>query len=431
VVGLDFHQGNGTSAALAADPRALTYSIQGSTWITLPSPQNVEVALPAGTGDAAYLEALQRTLPPLLERHRPRLVFYVAGNDVLAGDALGNFALSLEGLFARDRLVATWARQHGAGMIVVLGGGYGPDAWRGSARFLRWLLAGSASPVSSEPPDLRARFLAVARGLSPPDEPLSLSEGELMDQLTGYQVGGMLLLGAYSASAVEYRLERHGVLEALRRRGFAEPRVSLDAADPAHQVVRVHGRKPGFPEALLLELVVRRRRLPARPGAPADLDMLAIEWLLLQDPTASFSRSRPPMPGQKHPGLGLAGRVVETLAQAARRLELGGLLATPARYANAVVGARWFRFLEPEAEGRMAALRQVLAGRSLDEAAALMEAGAVRTRSGEPVRFEPADQVLPLHPALLAYFNSPAYAQALEREWRRLNEAGLQVVPPA
>ena len=430
VVDLDFHQGNGTAAALSADPRALTFSIQGSTWVALPAPRNVEVALPAGTGDAAYLDALERTLPPLLERHRPRLVFYVAGNDVLAGDRLGGFKLSLDGLFERDRRVATWTRQHDAGLVVVLGGGYGPDAWRGSARFLRWLLTGAGAPVTSEPPDLHARFHAVARGLSPPDEPLGLSEGELMDQLTGYQVGGMLLLGVYSAHAVEFTLERHGVLEAVRQRGFAEPRVSLDASDPAHQIVRVHGRKPGFPESLLLELVVRRRRLPARPQAP-DLDMLAIEWLLLQDPTASFRSSRPAMPGQKHPGLGLAGPVVAMLVDACRRLELGGLLATPARYANAVVGARWFRFLDPEAEGRMAALRQVLAGRSLEQAAELMEAGALRTRAGEPVRFEPADQVLPLHPALLSYFDSPEYGQALEGERRRLLDAGLQVVAPA
>ncbi|HET8644433.1 MAG TPA: hypothetical protein VFO85_03015, partial [Vicinamibacteria bacterium] len=184
VVDLDFHQGNGTAAAFAADPSVLLFSIQGSTWSHLDLPHNVEVTLPAGTGDEAYLEALQRTLPPLLDRHRPRLVFYVAGNDVLAGDPLGGFALSLDGLFERDRRVVEWVRRRRAGMVVVMGGGYGPDAWRGSARFLRWLLAGSTAPVESEPPDAGARFQAVARGLGPTS--LSLSEAEIMGQLTGY-----------------------------------------------------------------------------------------------------------------------------------------------------------------------------------------------------------------------------------------------------
>jgi hypothetical protein len=174
-----------------------------------------------------------------------------------------------------------------------------------------------------------------------------------------------------------------------------------------------------------MELVVRRRRLPARNGIPEGLEMLAVEWLLLQDPTASFTPARPAMPGQKHPGLGLAPAVIEMLAQTARRLDLAGLLATPARYANALLGGQWFRFLDPKVEGRLAALRQVLAGRSLREAAALMEAGAVRTGDGVAVLWEPADQALPLHPGLQAYFESADYAAARDQETRRLIEAGL------
>jgi acetoin utilization deacetylase AcuC-like enzyme len=422
VVDLDYHQGNGTAAAFSADPSVLTYSIQGSTWSRLEAPQNVEVSLPSGTGDPAYLEALHRTLPPVLERHRPRLVFYVAGNDVLAGDALGDFSLSLDGLFARDRMVVESVRRLGAAMVVVMGGGYGPDAWRGSARFLRWLLTGSRAPVPSEAPDVRASFEAVAR--LDDSVGLRLSEAEIMGQLTGYQVGGMLLLGFFSAHGVEYALERYGVMDALRRRGFHDLRVTLDASDPAHQVVRVYGRR--VEEALLLELVVRRRRLPSVPGLPEGIEMLAVEWLLLQDPTASFTPSRPAMPGQKHPGLGLGATVIEMLVQACRRLDLGGLLATPARYANAVVGSRWFRFLDPRVEGRMVALQKVLADRSLEEAARLMEAGSVRTREG-PLRWEPADQALPLHPGLVACFESGDYRRARDEEARRLLDAGLEV----
>jgi hypothetical protein len=176
-----------------------------------------------------------------------------------------------------------------------------------------------------------------------------------------------------------------------------------------------------------MELVVRRRRLPARSGLPEGLEMLAVEWLLLQDPTAGFTPARPAMPGQKHPGLGLAPAVIEMLVEACRPLDLAGLLATPARYANAFLGGRWFHFLDAKVEGRLAALQEVLAGRSLREAAALMEAGAVRTRDGAAVRWEPADQVLPLHPALQAYFESVDYTGARDEERRRLLEAGLHV----
>jgi hypothetical protein len=174
-----------------------------------------------------------------------------------------------------------------------------------------------------------------------------------------------------------------------------------------------------------MELVVRRRRLAPREGITGGLDLLAVEWLLLQDPTAQFTEARPAMPGQKHPGLGLAPAVMDMLAAAARQLGLAGLVASPARYPNAMLGGRWFRFLDPRVEGRLAALRRVLAGRSLAEAAALMESGGVRLGDGSPVPWEPADQVLPLHPGLLAYFDSEGYAAARDAEARRLVEAGL------
>jgi hypothetical protein len=41
------------------------------------------------------------------------------------------------------------------------------------------------------------------------------------------------------------------------------------------------------------------------------------------------------------------------------------------------------------------------------------------------VRWEPADQALPLQPTLQAYFDSAAYAADRDQERRRLLEAGL------
>ena len=54
--------------------------------------------------------------------------------------------------------------------------------------------------------------------------------------------------------------------------------------------------------------------------------MLSIEWLLLQDPTKTFSKSKPQLPGQEHPGLGMLRELLEMLYQACLRLELDGLI---------------------------------------------------------------------------------------------------------
>jgi acetoin utilization deacetylase AcuC-like enzyme len=86
-----------------------------------------DVSLADGTGDADYLAILERELDALIAHHRPELILYQGGVDVFEGDRLGRLALSLEGIAARDTLVAKRARAAGVPMAATLGGGYGSD----------------------------------------------------------------------------------------------------------------------------------------------------------------------------------------------------------------------------------------------------------------------------------------------------------------
>ena len=87
----------------------------------------LDVGLPDGTGDEAYLETLERHLLPVLEGFRPDFVLYQAGVDPHEDDRLGRLALSDAGLAARDRLVVGEARRRGLPVASALGGGYGRD----------------------------------------------------------------------------------------------------------------------------------------------------------------------------------------------------------------------------------------------------------------------------------------------------------------
>ena len=435
IVDLDYHQGNGNVVGFSSDPSVLVYSLDGSIWVHEHPASSESYLLPPGIGDGAYLERLAATLPRALERFRPGLVFYLAGNDVLAGDALGGFALTPEGVLERDLFVVRLVRAAGARLVITLAGGYRKDAWNSSASLLRFLLTGEAEVRPILDGDLRAEFGRIAQSLEPRElrrddqVAFTLSEAELFEDLFE-RLPEPRVLGFYSASGVEYALERYGILEKLRQRGFSDLLVSIDASDPERQFARIHGSKGSQQGLLLMELVMRRRSLQPEGEVAPPFELLSVEWLLLQDPTANFSLERPRAPGQRFPGLGLAAEIQELLVQACRRLGLDGLVQRPSHYHHAAV-EREYRFWDPEAEGRMEALRQVLAPLGVAEASDLLQSGAVRLGDGSAVAWEAADLILAVSPRLGAHWESAGYRGVRDRTRQALLDAGLHVASVA
>eukprot|EP00887_Chlorella_sp_A99_P001400 scaffold8.g1400.t1 len=86
---------------------------------------DVRRELGCGTGDEAYLEAVEGALRQAFEG-QPRfdLLLYNAGTDVLEGDPLGRLRVSTEGVRRRDELVWAAALEHGTPIVQVLSGGY-------------------------------------------------------------------------------------------------------------------------------------------------------------------------------------------------------------------------------------------------------------------------------------------------------------------
>jgi acetoin utilization deacetylase AcuC-like enzyme len=126
VLDCDVHQGNGTAALTRDDPSIFTFSIHSESNFPLRKEQSdLDIGLADGTGDAAYLEALEAGVRCSLELTEADLAVYVAGADAHEGDRLGHLALSKEGLAARDRLVLGLCREAGLPVAIVMGGGYG------------------------------------------------------------------------------------------------------------------------------------------------------------------------------------------------------------------------------------------------------------------------------------------------------------------
>jgi len=128
IVDLDVHQGNGTAAILRHDESVFTLSLHGEhNYPFTKECSDLDVALPDGTGDDAYLDALQGALSDLTQRFVPELIIYLAGADPHAGDRLGRLKLSMEGLAARDRMVLDYAREKDIAVALAMAGGYGKN----------------------------------------------------------------------------------------------------------------------------------------------------------------------------------------------------------------------------------------------------------------------------------------------------------------
>lgn len=131
VIDLDVHQGDGTAAIFEGDPSVFTLSLHGEKNFPFRKQRStLDVGLPDGCDDVAYLAALDAALATLWAAHAADpfdLAFYLAGADPHVDDRLGRLALTADGLLARDRRVLGDCAARGVPLALAMAGGYGED----------------------------------------------------------------------------------------------------------------------------------------------------------------------------------------------------------------------------------------------------------------------------------------------------------------
>ena len=135
-VDVDVHHGDGVEAAFWDDPRVLNISLHESGRTLFPGTGDVSdvggphargsvvnVPLPAGTGDAGWLEAFRAVVPERVAAFRPQLLVTQAGCDTHRLDPLAHLELTVDGQRESYLALHELAHEHAGGRWVATGGG--------------------------------------------------------------------------------------------------------------------------------------------------------------------------------------------------------------------------------------------------------------------------------------------------------------------
>jgi hypothetical protein len=267
-----------------------------------------------------------------------------------------------------------------------------------------------------------------------PARPFDLDERDLLGQLTVNE-GSTLWLGSYTASEIERALEQRGILSGFRRSGLDRFIIRIEPFEEFDQTLRIYCETV-TPENLIAEARFREARFVPKIKMPEtftamELKVLALEWLLMQNPYASFSPQKPPLPGQAYPGLGQARQVTQLLMALCTKRRLAAIVNFPQFFHNAYLYRDYFHFYDPVREADILALHRDLSPLPLADMSWAIEAGCVRmTPGGEKLAWVSTAQLLPMHEAITDYFASDWYHrcahEALENQRYTLDREAFQ-----
>jgi len=145
IIDLDAHQGNGNEHVFRDDPNVHILDMYNKDVYPhdVFARERIDMDIPvvSGINEDSYLSLLRDKLPLFIESvQEPKLVFYIAGTDILAKDPLGSMNVSAKGVLERDKIVFNTLVDAGIPFAMVTSGGYTSASYRLIADSLIYLL---------------------------------------------------------------------------------------------------------------------------------------------------------------------------------------------------------------------------------------------------------------------------------------------------
>ncbi len=170
IIDWDVHHGNGTQNVFYDDPSVLFISLHqdglypedlgfvDERGVGDGVGANLNIPLPAGTGDAGYLAALDEVALPALAAFDPELILLSSGQDAGACDPLGRMSVTAEGFRRMTRRLVDLAEVSGSSargrIVAVQEGGYSIDHMPFCVLATVEELAGLQSALDSDPVEM-------------------------------------------------------------------------------------------------------------------------------------------------------------------------------------------------------------------------------------------------------------------------------------
>jgi hypothetical protein len=130
----------------------------------------------------------------------------------------------------------------------------------------------------------------------------------------------------YSVAGLRHALTEYGITAALEARGLGDHEYRISRQDAFRHRLEIL-LSDGRP---IMDLRLHLREAPVVGGR--SVAVVVVEWLLMQNPRASFDARRPRLPGQVYPGTGMGRQVHCLLVLLCRRLGRDALLTVPERF---------------------------------------------------------------------------------------------------
>ena len=248
---------------------------------------------------------------------------------------------------------------------------------------------------------------------------LDLVEEDLEHDLVEKTPGSEGIFGKFPLSQFMDDLEKTGLLDRLRLRGYQRFRPILERKDLFTERLRLLGKHIDHREELQL-MDLKSHRASLESPWKERYRALGWDWVEMQDPTAHPSPYRPVLPGQKYPGLGMFRGLTRFMLTYVEQLDVQALTAIPLYFHNAVLYSESFSFLDAGFQGRFLAMCRDLLYEGLAPASwwvARQEVDIIDRATGcaQPFEWGAALIVRPLCEEMKVSLNSREYQEACQQ----------------